>query len=43
MLIYPKYPDCPDTRKMFGQTCVDDIGFIKNLIDKLKIEFNINR
>ena len=39
-LIYPKFPNC-DRGRCGWAPCVDDTKFIKNLIDKLKIEFNV--
>ena len=39
-MIYPKFPNC-DRGRCGWAPCVDDTKFIKNLIDKLKIEFNV--
>ena len=38
---YPKYPECGEAGRCAWQSCSDDIGFIKSLIDDLKKSYKI--
>ena len=39
--VYPKYPDC-DRGRCGWAPCVDDAAYIKSLIDKFELEFNLS-
>ncbi len=39
--IYPQYPNCKSGGRCSWTSCVNDLGFIKEIIDRTKNEFNI--
>lgn len=39
--IYPQYPNCKSGGRCSWSSCVDDLGFIKEIIDITKKDFNI--
>lgn len=40
-MIYPKFPSCKNPSRCSYMPCVDDIGFVKKLIEEIKRTYNI--
>ena len=42
-VIYPKYPNCKNNNRCSWTSCSDDIGFIKNIIEAIKKNYDIKK
>lgn len=38
---YPKFPSCKNPNRCSYQPCIDDLGFIKNIIEEVKAKYSI--